>query len=81
MKHSPKKEQTGNKNQGEGDRESAARYNEAARKFVKSGRVEEAVERAGGQDTEEAERSEEAGRRRSKEVDPAVHRDYRKPTK
>jgi len=81
MKQNPKKERTGNKNQGEGDRESAARYNEATRKFVKSGRVEEAVERAGGQDTEEAERSEEAGRRRSKEVDPAVHRDYRKPTK
>ena len=67
--------------QGEGDREAAGHYNEATREFVKSGKVEEAVEEAAGQDPQEAERSERAGRERAKEVDPAVHREYDKPDK
>jgi hypothetical protein len=67
--------------QGEGDREAAGHYNEATRKFVKSGKVEKAVEDAAGQDPQEAERSEQAGRERAKEVDPAVHREYDKPDK
>lgn len=65
-------------NQGEGDRESAERYNEATRKFVESGRVEQAARDADGMDPDEAAEAERAGRERAKEVDPAVQRDYRK---
>ena len=64
-------------NQGEGDRESAKRYNDKTREFVKSGRADEAAGNAAGQDPTEAQRSERAGRERAKEVDPAVHRNYR----
>jgi hypothetical protein len=67
------------RNQGEGDRESAERYNEDTREFVESGQVDEAARKAEEQDPAEGEKAEEAGRERAKEVDPAVHRDYRKP--
>jgi hypothetical protein len=69
------------KNQGEGDRESAARYNKAARNFVKSGRVGKALERARGQDAQEARDSEREGRRRAREEDPALYRNYKQPEK
>jgi hypothetical protein len=65
--------------QGEGDKEAARGYNESARQFVESGKVEKAAERAGDQDPAEAVRAERAGIDRAKEKDPAVHRDYRKP--
>jgi hypothetical protein len=81
MTSDPEKQRPGSNNQGEGDRESAGRYNEATREFVESGKVEEASERATGQDPQEAESSERAGRERAKEVDPAIHRDYGKPEK
>jgi len=66
--------------QGEGDKEAARHYDEATREFVESGKVEEAVEQAKGQDPKEAEEAERTGESRSKERDPAVHRDYDKPT-
>lgn len=68
------------RNQGEGDRESAERYNEAAREFVQSGKVDE---RSGSdeQDPGEAKKSERAGRQHAKELDPAVHRDYEQSEK
>jgi hypothetical protein len=66
--------------QGEGDRESAREYNEATRRFVESGKVEKAARSAGEQDSAEAERAEQAGFERAKEKDPAVHRDYHRPT-
>lgn len=69
------------RNQGEGDRESAKRYNENTQKFVKSGRVDEAARKAGQGDKQEMERAEQIGRDRAKELDPAVDRDYSKPTK
>lgn len=69
------------RNQGEGDRESARRYNEKTQKFVESGKVDEAARRAGKGDNEELERAEQIGRDRAKELDPAVDRDYSKPTK
>jgi hypothetical protein len=81
MKTDPKKIPASDENQGEGDRRSAKRYNEAARKFVESGKVDEAARQAAGQDPEEAKRSERKGRERAKEVDPAVHRQYDKPVK
>jgi hypothetical protein len=81
MKDEVRKKVSGTGNQGEGDRESAERYNEEAREFAKSGKVDKAAEKAAGQDPQEAERSERAGRKRAKEEDPEVHRDYRKPEK
>jgi hypothetical protein len=67
--------------QGEGDKEADRHYREHTREFVESGKVDEAAERARDQDPEEARKAEEAGRRRAKEMDPDVHRDYDKPTK
>lgn len=72
------KQHSSGKNQGEGDRESAERYNEASQDFVKSGKVKEAAQRAKGQDPQEARHSEHEGKRRAKEEDPAVTRDYKK---
>jgi hypothetical protein len=69
------------RNQGEGDRESAKRYNEKTRKFVESGKVEEAAKTAGKGDKKEMARAEQAGKDRARELDPAVNRDYSKPTK
>lgn len=71
----------GGKNQGEGDREAARRYNQDQREFVESGKVEEAAEQAKGQDPAEAEAAEKAGKDRAKEFDPEETRDYRKPDK
>ena len=68
-------------NQGEGDRESARRFNKAEQEFVKSGKVEKAARKAGEGDKSEMERAEKAGKERAKEFDPAVERDYSKPTK
>ena len=79
MASDPNSKQPGGDNQGEGDREAAKRYNEATREFVKAGKVDDAAERASEQDPKEAERSEEAGKQRAREEDPAVHRDYDKP--
>jgi hypothetical protein len=71
----------GKKGGGEGDREADRNYRERTEKFVKSGKVEEAAQRAKDQDPEEARQAEEAGRKRAKEDDPEVHRNYTKPTK
>ena len=81
MTNDDTKQHAADSNQGEGDRESARHYNEATQEFVESGEVEEAAEQAGEQDPGEARRSEEAGSERAREVDPAVHRDYKKPEK
>lgn len=73
-----------NRNQGEGDRESAKRYNEHTEKFVKSGRVEKAARDAVNMSDEErraAEQAEQAGKRRAKELDPEDKRDYSKAKK
>ena len=67
------------KNQGEGDREAARRYNQDQREFVQSGKVDAAAEQAKGQDQAEADAAEKAGKSRAKEFDPAESRDYRKP--
>jgi len=63
-------------NQGEGDRESARRYNEDTEKFVKSGKVDKAA-----RDAKEDPQAEEQGRSRAKEDDPQLQRDYSKPEK
>lgn len=66
--------------QGEGDRESARRYNENTRKHVESGKVEKAAREAGKGDPKEMEKAEKAGKKRAKELDPSVDRDFSKPT-
>lgn len=58
-------------NQGEGDRESARRYNADVKEFVQTGKVDEAARRAGEQDPAEGKAAEEAGKARAKELDPA----------
>jgi hypothetical protein len=77
----PAKTSTQGKNQGEGDREAARRYNEDQRQFVESGKVGAAAEQAKGQDPAEAQAAEQAGKAKAKEFDPAESRDYRKPDK
>lgn len=65
------------RNQGEGDKASAKRYNEAQRQFVQSDRGQQAIDDAGELSPEEArdgERAEAAGRARAKAEDPAVTR-------
>lgn len=68
-------------NQGEGDRESAQRYNENVREHVKSGDSDKAARDAGKGDPREIEKAEKAGKERAKELDPAIERDYSKPTR
>ncbi len=66
--------------QGEGNREADRHYRERTREFVESGRVDEAAKNAREESSDEDARAEEQGRRRAKEEDPEVHRDYDKPS-
>jgi hypothetical protein len=59
--------------QGEGDYEAARRYDEAARGFAQSGKVEPAARKAAPRDAQEAkdiEKAEDIGKSRSKGEDP-----------
>jgi hypothetical protein len=71
-------------NQGEGDRESARRFNEKERAFVESKRGRDAIRSGNPPKTPEEERdledAEEAAHRRARENDPEESRDYRKPS-
>jgi len=61
--------------QGEGNYEAAKQYDEAQRKFAKSGKVESAARNAkpkSKQEADEMQRAEAAGRSRVKEEDPAI---------
>jgi hypothetical protein len=63
--------------QGEGDHESARRYDEAAKRFVEEGKVGPAAERARTDDPAEKadlQRAEDAGRARAKEEDRLLHK-------
>ncbi len=66
---------------GEGNREADRKYREDTETFIDKGKVDRAAEKARKQDLEEASQAEEQGRRRAKEEDPEVHREYDKPTK
>ena len=74
----------GGKNQGEGDRESARRFNEAERAFVESERGRDAIRSGPRPKTPDEERdledAEEAAQRRALENDPEESRDYREPS-
>lgn len=68
--------------QGEGDRESARRYDEATKAFVESGKVKEHADttsKTSPEEKRELEEAEKVGKERAKEEDPAVRRDYSKP--
>lgn len=61
--------------QGEGDYEAARRYDEAQKRFVESGKVEQAAEDAAPESAEQArdvERAEDSGKSRSKGEDPSI---------
>jgi hypothetical protein len=63
--------------QGEGNYEAARRYDEAQKRFVDAGRVDEAAEQAAPKSEAEADalrRAEEAGRSHAKDEDPDVER-------
>jgi hypothetical protein len=63
--------------QGEGNYEAARRYDEAQKRFVDSGRVDEAAEQAAPKNQAEADalrRAEEAGKSHAKDEDPDIER-------
>ena len=63
--------------QGEGNYEAARRYDEAQKRFVDSGRVDEAAEQAAPKSQAEADalrRAEDAGKSHAKDEDPDVER-------
>jgi hypothetical protein len=67
------------KNQGEGNRDAAAAYNDAQQAFVREGKVDEkAGERRNmsAQERREAEQAEREGESHAREKDPSVVRDY-----
>jgi hypothetical protein len=64
-----------NRNQGEGDRESARRFNQDEQAFVQSGRVKEAARDAAPRDAGEVQQmqqAEDAGKAHAKDEDPTV---------
>jgi hypothetical protein len=69
----------GNRNEGEGNRTAARQYNEGATKTARE-KIPDASPRS-EREKKEMEEAEEQGRARAKELDPAVDRDYSRPTK
>ena len=68
--------------QGEGDRESTRRYDDATKAFVESGKVKEQADTTANISLEEKRElgeAEKVGKERAKEEAPAVRRDYSKP--
>ena len=64
--------------QGEGDYESARRYNEKTKDFVEHGKVGPAADKARTDDpakSADLEKAEREGRERAKEEDPLLHPD------
>jgi hypothetical protein len=74
----PQSKATPQRNEGEGNRTAARRYNEAQKRFVRSGKVEEkahaAEEAMEGKERKELERAEAVGKRHIAEEDPEVKR-------
>jgi hypothetical protein len=66
------------KNEGEGNRTAARQYNEAQRRFVKSGKVEEKAKEAehavGGKEGDALREAELVGKRHTHEEDPEIKR-------
>ena len=68
------------RNEGEGNRTAARRYNEGAHETARKGKQPEASPKS-EQERREMEEGEKTGRARAKEIDPSVERDFDKPTK
>lgn len=70
------------RNEGEGNKTAAKQYNQETTKFAQSGKVDpqaQAAESARtGAEKKELERAEQAGKRKTKEEDPQLQRDYAK---
>jgi hypothetical protein len=67
------------KNQGEGDREAARRFNRKSEEFAHSRKGKNAIEEGAElseEEAREARRKEREGLQRAKEEDPQVVRDY-----
>jgi hypothetical protein len=75
---SQKTKPTQERNEGEGNRTAARRYNDAQRRFVQSGKVEdkarEAEQSLDSSERRELERAEATGKRHIAEEDPAITR-------
>ncbi len=69
-----------NRNEGEGSRTAARRYNEGASKTARRGEMPRAEPKSDAEEAE-LEQAEDEGRERAKEQDPAVKRDYSRPTR
>lgn len=72
------------KNQGEGDRESARRYNEKTQQFVKSEKGKASAKKtdhSGRNSPEALKKAERDAIARAKENDPEALRDYTKPAR
>ena len=77
MQDKQNERKTGSHNEGEGNKTAARDYNQATRRFVESGKVDEkAREAEKSLDTEKAEleRAEAVGKRHSHGEDPALKR-------
>jgi len=68
------------RNEGEGNRTAARRYNEGAHKTAERGTKADPQPKT-EEERREMEKAEKEGRERAKEVDPAVDRDYRKSSR
>jgi hypothetical protein len=68
------------KNEGEGSRTAARRYNEGASKSAEKNTKVDARPKS-DEERREMEEAEKAGRQRAKEIDPAEDRDFDRPTK
>jgi phage repressor protein C with HTH and peptisase S24 domain len=72
------KQPKGQKNEGEGNRTAARQYNEAQRRFVKSGKVEEKAKDAEraveGKEGDRLHEAELVGKRHTHEEDPEIKR-------
>jgi hypothetical protein len=74
----------GQRNQGEGNKEAARRFNKETRQFLETEEAKKRLtEGAELDEEEEAEglEAEKRGRQRAKEADPEVVRDYDQPTR
>lgn len=70
------------KEHGEGNYKASRDYNERTKRFVESGKVDEAAQNAAPQDQQEAaemQQAEQVGRSHAKEEDPALLKGTRKP--
>jgi hypothetical protein len=78
-------QQDDSQNQGEGDRKSARRFNDAERRFVESDEGQEAIREGAAAETpdeeEELREAEAKAGKRARENDPEEKRDHRRPAR